>query len=130
MSRKAVSKYFLYDDSGPSATQEALSSVEAASPTRAAAAARARREEQPQPSTSNQAHMERPFVPAKAESISRDTQKALADTVVAFCKSYPLFSQEQMRCAIILQCVGTDHGTLSCNHILRSSGVQAVCQVW
>lgn len=77
--------------------------MEAASPTRAAAALGARREEQPQPSTSNQAHTERPFAAAKAEPISRDAQKALADTVVAFCKSYSLFNQDQMRCAAVLQ---------------------------
>jgi hypothetical protein len=88
---------------GPSASPEVPSSMEAASPTRAAAALGARREEQPQPSTSSQAHTERPFAPAKAEPISRDAQKALADTVVAFCKSYSLFNQDQMRCAPVLQ---------------------------
>ena len=72
--------------------------MEAASPTRAAAGSRARREEQPQPTTSYQAHTsERPYAPAKAEPISPEARKSLADTVVAFCKSYSLFNQDQMR---------------------------------
>lgn len=102
--------------SGPSASPEVPSSMEAASPTRAAGASGARREEQPQPSTSNQAHTERPFAPAKAEPISRDAQKALADTVVAFCKSYSLFNQDQMRCAAVLQPETPDSCQASAQH--------------
>ncbi|BDA41399.1 probable DNA-directed RNA polymerase III subunit RPC5 at N-terminal half [Coccomyxa sp. Obi] len=85
---------------GPSAAPEPPPVLDAVSPTRAAASSRARREEQlqPQPSTSGQPHApDRPSAAAKAEPISPEARKALGDAVVAFCKHYTLFNQEQFR---------------------------------
>ncbi|CAL8461876.1 g1407 [Coccomyxa elongata] len=85
---------------GPSAAPEPPPMLDAVSPTRAATSSRARREEepQPQPSTSGQPHApDRPFAAAKTEPVSQEARKALGDALIAFCKHYTLFNQEQFR---------------------------------